>query len=172
MLVRMLLAALVVAGVLAMPRPAGAQESSADCRAARQLAQRFPAPASDGPRLVPTGWALPPVPWVAGLAPYPYPYVPTSWRVATAADQAATPQTRLARALRGFAAYTCSPPSDTVPADQYAQLVSLLGYLQGDVADALEAPARELLATSDAPRVRELAAAILAAVATLRRGGP
>jgi hypothetical protein len=49
--------------------------------------------------------------------------------------------------------------------------VSLLGYLQGDVADALEAPAREILETSDAPRVRELAAAILAAIATLRRGG-
>jgi hypothetical protein len=58
-----------------------------------------------------------------------------------------------------------------VQSDQYAQLISLLGYLQGDVADALEAPAREILAISDAPRVRELAAAILAAVATLRRGG-
>jgi hypothetical protein len=171
MLARSLLAALVVAGVLATPRPAAAQESSADCRAARQLVQRFPEPQAAGPRLVPTGWSLPPFPWVAGLAPYPYPYVPTGWRLVTLAEQADTSQTRLARALRDFADYACSPPSDTALADQYQQLVSLLGYLQGDVADALEAPAREILSTSDAPRVRELAAAILAAVATLRRGG-
>jgi hypothetical protein len=172
MLGRLALALLVVGCTLAMPRAAAAQETSADCRAARQLAQRFPASTSDSPRLVPTGWALPPVPWIAGLAPYPYPYVSTGWRVATADEQATTPRTRLAQALRGFADYTCSPPTDTASADQYAQLVSLLGYLQGDVADALEAPAREILTTSDAPRVRELAAAILAAVATLRRGGP
>jgi hypothetical protein len=120
---------------------------------------------------VPTGWTLPPFAWIAGLVPYLYPNVPTGWRPLTPAVQEATPRARLARALRAFADYTCSPPADTVSADQYAQLVSLFGYLQGDVADALEAPAREILATSDAPRVRELAAAILAAVATLRRGG-
>jgi hypothetical protein len=73
MLGRLALALLVVGCTLAMPRAAAAQETSADCRAARQLAQRFPASTSDSPRLVPTGWALPPVPWIAGLAPYPYP---------------------------------------------------------------------------------------------------
>ncbi|HZS03069.1 MAG TPA: hypothetical protein VFE37_30440 [Chloroflexota bacterium] len=171
MLVRSLLAALVLAGALAVPRSVAAQEVSADCRAARQLLQRFAASSSDAPRLVPTGWTLPPFPWIAGLAPYPYPYIPTGWRLLTPAEQADTQRAQLTRALRGFADYTCSPPSDTVTADQYAQLVSLLGYLQGDVADAIEAPAREILATSEAPRVRELAAAILAAVATLRRGG-
>ena len=171
MLVRMLLTALVMGSALALPLPVVAQEASADCRAARQLVRACSASMSDSPRLVPTGWTLPPFPWVAGLAPYPYPYVPTGWRLLTPAEQTDSPRARLARALRGFADYTCSPPSDTASADQYAQLVSLLGYLQGDVADALEAPAREILATSDAPRVRELAAAILAAVATLRRGG-
>ncbi len=77
----------------------------------------------------------------------------------------------LAEALRQLAAYACGPAADTLLAGQYAELVSLLGYLQGDVADALERPTREILETTDAPRVRELAAAILAAIATLRRGG-
>lgn len=171
MLVRLLLALLVVASALAVPGAAAAQETSADCRAARQFVRRFPAPAAPGPMLVSTGWALSPPPWVPGLLPYPYPWVPIGWVVVTPPERADTPQARLAGALRGFADYACFPPSDTARADQYAQLVSLLGYLQGDVADALEAPAREILATSDAPRVRELAAAILAAVATLRRGG-
>jgi hypothetical protein len=144
---------------------------SADCRAARQLVRGFPAPRTDRPRLVITSWMLGPPPWIPGLAPYPYPWVPASWEVVTPEEQATSPRARLARALRGFADYACSPPSDTASADQYAQLVSLLGYLQGDVADALEGPARDILTISDAPRVRELAAAILAAVATLRRGG-
>ena len=171
MLVRLVLALLVVGSALAVPGSAAAQEGSADCRAARQLARQVPTPRTPGPLLMPTGWALSPPPWFPGLVPYPYPWVPTGWAVVAPPERAETPQVRLARALRGFADYTCAPPSDTARADQYAQLVSLLGYLQGDVADALEAPAREILATSDAPRVRELAAAILAAVATLRRGG-
>jgi hypothetical protein len=171
MLVRLVLALLVVASALALPASAAAQEASADCRAARQLVRQFPVPPAPGPLLVPTGWALSPPPWFPGLLPYPYPWVPTGWLVVPPPERADTPQARLARAQRGFADYTCAPPSDTARADQYAQLVSLLGYLQGDVADALEAPAREILANSDAPRVRELAAAILAAVATLRRGG-
>lgn len=171
MLVRLTLMLLVVASALAVPTAASAQETSADCRAARQLVRQFPGPPAPGSMLMSTGWALSPPPWIPGLLPYPYPWVPTGWVQVNPPEQRDTPQVRLARALRGFADYTCSPPSDTARADQYAQLVSLLGYLQGDVADALEAPAREILANSDAPRVRELAAAILAAVATLRRGG-
>jgi hypothetical protein len=168
---RVMLALFVLAGALAVPGSAAAQEASADCRAARQLVRQFPAPPTPGPLMVPTGWALSPPPWFPGLLPYPYPWVPVGWREVAPPQRTDTPHVRLARALRGFADYTCAPPSDTARADQYAQLVSLLGYLQGDVADALEAPAREILADSDAPRVRELAAAILAAVATLRRGG-
>ncbi len=168
---RIALVLLVLAGTLVSPRAVAAQESSSDCRAARQLVRQFPAPRAPRARLEATGWWLLPPPWIPGLAPYPYPWVPTGWRWVKPAEQADTPQTRLAQALRHFADYACSPPTDTALADQYAQLVSLLGYLQGDVADALEAPAREILETSDAPRVRELAAAILAAIATLRRGG-
>jgi hypothetical protein len=171
MLVRLVLALLVVASALAVPGSAAAQENSADCRAARQLVRQFPAPQTPSSVFMPTGWALSPPPWFPGLLPYPYPWVPIGWREVALPRQEDSRQARLARALRGFADYTCSPPSDTARADQYAQLVSLLGYLQGDVADALEGPAREILASSDAPRVRELAAAILAAVATLRRGG-
>src|SRR5262245_54133228 len=134
------LALLVLVGTLATPSAVSAQETSSDCRAARQLVRQFPAPPAQPQRLVATGWALSPPPWIPGLAPYPYPWGPTGWQWVKPAAPADTPQTRLARALGHFADYACSPPTDTALADQYAQLVSLLGYLQGDVADALEAP--------------------------------
>ena len=169
---RWALALTILVGVLATPAPAAAQEAGPDCRAAQQLARRLTPRQTAGAMMVPTGWALPPYPWIAGLAPYPYPYVPTGWRLLTAEERADTSQARLARTLRAFADYACSGAPDSAVAAQYAELVSLLGYLQGDVADALEQPAREILAASDSPRVRELAAAILAAAATLRRGGP
>jgi hypothetical protein len=78
----------------------------------------------------------------------------------------------LLQAVRQPSVYACAPQGDPTIAQQYAELVNLVGYLQGDVAEALEAPAREILASGESPQVRELAAAILAAVATLRRGGP
>ena len=114
---------------------------------------------------VPTGWTLPPGPWIAGLAPYPYPYVPTGWRALNRSAESL-------QALRQLGAYACAQGGDANLQQQYSDLVSLLGYLQGDVADAIEQPAREILSSAESPRVRELAAAILAAVATLRRSGP
>jgi hypothetical protein len=78
----------------------------------------------------------------------------------------------LGSALRQLAEFACGRGTDTSLAGQYVELVSLLGYLQGDVADALERPTREILDLTDSPQVRELAAVILAAIATLRRGGP
>jgi hypothetical protein len=169
---RWALALTILAGVLATPPPAAAQEAGPDCRAAQQLARRLTPRQAVGPAMVPTGWTLPPFPWIAGMAPYPYPYVPTGWRVLSAEERADTPQARLARTLRAFADYACSGAPDSAVAARYAELVSLLGYLQGDVADALEQPALEILTASDSPRVRELALAIIAAAATLRRGGP
>ena len=164
-------ALVMVAGLVAAPRPAAAQERSPDCRAAQQLARQMAPHPSHGTLAVPTGWALLPPPWIPGLAPYPYPWIPTGWTLLQAEDRPTAAQARLRRALEQFAEHTCSGTTDTVASAQYAELVSLLGYLQGDVADALEQPAREILAASDSPRVRELAVAILAAVATLRRGG-
>src|SRR5205085_1744786 len=83
--------------------------------------------------------ALIPGPWIPGIRP---PYVPTRWRWVTDAELASTPQARLSQALRRLADAACQPSGDPTLAAQYADLVSLLGYLQGDVADALEAPAR------------------------------
>jgi hypothetical protein len=165
------LALALVAGLVAVPRPAAAQEQSADCRAARQLVRQAAPRHSQSALMVPTGWALSPPPWIPGLAPYPYPWVPTGWSLLRTEERPTAAQARLRRALRQFAEHACAGTTDTVAAAQYAELVSLLGYLQNDVADALEQPAREILAASDSARVRELAAAILAAVATLRRGG-
>ncbi|HZU07898.1 MAG TPA: hypothetical protein VFB73_18195 [Chloroflexota bacterium] len=170
------LIALMVAAMPLLPAaPAAAQAGPTDtttsprpeCQTAQLLFQRLvPRERQEG-GLAPTGWALPPYPWVAGFLPYPYPYVPTGWRRPPSAPEAA-----LARALRQLVEFACAPAVDTQLAQQYADLVNLLGYLQGDVADALEQPAREILASAESPRVRELAAAILAAIATLRRGGP
>ena len=160
-----LLVGLALASVLSTPAQAAAQMTSDDCAAAQrlvqQLGQRLPA---DQSTMVPTGWTLPPHPWIAGLRPYPYPYVPTGWRPLGR-------EAELSQALQQLGTYACAQSADPTLARQYAELVSLLGYLQGDVADAIEQPAREILASADSPRVRELAAAILAAAATLRRGG-
>ena len=160
-----LLVGLTVASVLAASAPAAAQTAGDDCAAAQrlvqQLGQRLPA---DQSTMVPTGWTLPPYPWIAGLRPYPYPYIPTGWRPLNR-------EADLSQALQQLGAYACAQSADPALARQYADLVNLLGYLQGDVADAIEQPAREILNSADSPRVRELAAAILAAAATLRRGG-
>ena len=160
-----LLVGLALTSALMAPGPVAAQTSGDDCAAAQrlvqQLGQRLP---SDQSAMVPTGWALPPYPWIAGLRPYPYPYVPTGWRPLNRGDD-------LTQALQQLGAYACAQSADPTLARQYADLVNLLGYLQGDVADAIEQPAREILNSADSPRVRELAAAILAAAATLRRGG-
>src|SRR5258705_12163218 len=76
-----LLVGLTVATILMAPAPAAAQTPGDDCAAAQrlvqQLGQRLPA---DQSAMVPTGWTLPPYPWIAGLRPYPYPYLPTGWR--------------------------------------------------------------------------------------------
>jgi hypothetical protein len=165
------LALVILAGALVVPQPAAAQQTDPECRTARQLVRRLAPREPRGPLLVSTGWMLTPPPWIPGLAPYPYPYVPAGWRLVSAAEVAATPEARLARALRSLAERACSGGSDAELAARYAEVVSVLGYLQGDVADALEQPAREILTASDSERVRELALAILAAVATLRRGG-
>jgi len=161
-----LLAGLVLATLMMAPAPAAAQTAAGDCQAAQQLVERVAQQLEARPTTwVPTGWTLPPGPWIAGLAPYPYPYVPTGWRPLNRSAESL-------QALRQLGAYACVQGSDATLQQQYADLVSLLGYLQGDVADAIEQPAREILASAESPRVRELAAAILAAVATLRRGGP
>src|SRR5205085_138310 len=72
-----LLVGLALANALVAPAPAAAQTTVDDCAAAQrlvqQLNQRLPA---DQSTMVPTGWTLPPYPWIAGLRPYPYPYVP------------------------------------------------------------------------------------------------
>jgi hypothetical protein len=169
------LIALAVAAALLLPAaPAAAQAMPTaaaasprpECQTAQLLLQRLvPRERREG-ALAPGAWALPPYPWAAGFLPYPYPDVPIAWR------RAGAPEDALAQALRQLAAFACAPAVDATLAQQYADLVNLLGYLQGDVADALEQPAREILASAESPRVRELAAAILAAIATLRRGGP
>jgi hypothetical protein len=160
-----LLVGLALASIVVAPAPAAAQTTGDDCataqRLVQQLEQRLPA---DQSTMVPTGWTLPTHPWIAGLRPYPYPYVPTGWRPLGRG-------TDLTQALQQLGAYACAQSADPALARQYADLVSLLGYLQGDVADAIEQPAREILTSAESPRVRELAAAILAAAATLRRGG-
>ncbi len=165
MVKRLLLAGIVLASLLYAPAPAAAQAPSADCQAAQQLVDRLTQQLQARPTVwVPTGWTLPPGPWIAGLAPYPYPYVPTGWRPLNRGAEAT-------QALQQLGAYACAPGNNADLQAQYDDLVNVLGYLQGDVADAIEQPAREILASADSPRVRELAAAILAAVATLRRGG-
>ena len=116
--------------------------------------------------MVPTGWTLPPYPWIAGLRPYPYPYIPTGWRPLNSG-------TDLSQALQQLGAYACAQSADPTLARQYADLVNLLGYLQGDVADAIEQPAgdsqqRRLAARARAsgrdPRRRRHAAARRCAV--------
>jgi hypothetical protein len=124
--------------------------------------------------VVAAGWMLAPSPFPA--TPYGWGLLPSSSWSLTAGGVAGPARSRpageLAPALRQLAEVACGPETDTMLAGQYAELVSLLGYLQGDVADALERPTREILDLTDSPRVRELAAVILAAIATLRHGGP
>ena len=168
MLKRGMLAAGVLACLLAAPTPTAAQEPRSECRIAQQLIQQLTPRDRESLVLVPTGWTLPPYPWTAGYRPYPYPYVPTGWHLVS---RPTVPAGELAQALEQLSAYACAPAGDPQLARQYAELVTLLGYLQGDVAGAIERPTREILAVTDSPRVRELAGVILDAVTTLRRGG-
>ena len=165
---RVVLVGLVAASVLAFPAPLAAQEPRPECRTAQHLIQRLTPRDHESLVLAPTGWTLPPYPWTAGYRPYPYPYVPTGWHLVS---RPTVPAGELAQALEQLGAYACAPAADPQLARQYAELVTLLGYLQGDVAGAIERPTREILAATDSPRVRELAGVILDAVSTLRRGG-
>lgn len=113
------------------------------------------------------GWLQPPP---IALAPPP-PLLAAAPTGRAPAGAASGTRSDLAGMARQLAAVVCGASADSALAAQYADLVSLLGYLQGDVADALEGPAREILASGDSERVRELAAVLLAAIATLRRGG-